>query len=140
VFEHRSSPLLPRQAFYRRVAICFLLSQALIVVALGIGMAGYHGFEGMSWLDAYLNAAMILTGMGPVSPLQTTGGKLFAGGYALFCGLVILGAASLLLTPVFHRIIHKFHIEDHGPDHPARCGHPDHAPAAPGTSANPDQR
>lgn len=111
MFEHRSSPLLPRRAFYRRVVNCFLLSQALAVLALGIGMAGYHFFENLGWVDSFLNAAMILSGMGPVATLQTTSGKIFAGCYALFSGLVFISIAGILLAPVAHRALHKFHLE-----------------------------
>ena len=111
MFEHRSSPLLPRQAFYRRVAICFLLSQALVAVALGIGMAGYHFIENLGWVDAFENAAMILSGMGPVSILQTEAGKIFAGCYALFSGLLLITVTGIVLAPVIHRGLHKFHLE-----------------------------
>jgi hypothetical protein len=111
VFEHRSSPLLPRQAFYRRVAICFLLSQILVAIALGLGMAGYHFTEKMGWVDAFENAAMILSGMGPVSTLQTEAGKIFAGCYALFSGLMFITVTGIVLAPVAHRALHKFHLE-----------------------------
>jgi hypothetical protein len=111
VFEHRSSPLLPRQAFFRRVAICFLLSQAVVAVALGLGMAGYHYFEEMNWVDAFENAAMILSGMGPVSTLQTDPSKIFAGCYALFSGLMFITVTGIVLAPVAHRALHKFHLE-----------------------------
>ena len=111
MFEHRSSPLLPRQAFYRRVINCFLLSQAVVAVALSIGMAGYHFFEDMNWVDAFENAAMILSGMGPVSTLQSDTGKIFAGCYALFSGLMFITVAGIVLAPVAHRALHKFHLE-----------------------------
>ena len=111
MFEHRSSPLLPRQAFFRRVAICFLLSQAVVAVALGLGMAGYHYFEEMNWVDAFENAAMILSGMGPVSTLQTDPSKIFAGCYALFSGLMFITVTGIVLAPVAHRALHKFHLE-----------------------------
>jgi hypothetical protein len=111
VFEHRSSPLLPRQAFYRRMAICFLLSQVLVAVALGIGMAGYHFIERLGWVDAFENAAMILSGMGPVATLQTDAGKIFAGCYALFSGLMLITVTGIVLAPVAHRALHKFHLE-----------------------------
>ncbi len=75
-------------------------------------MLGYHGFEGMPWLDAFLNASMILGGMGPVDVLKTEGGKLFAGFYALFSGIVVLAVAGILFSPIVHRILHKFHFED----------------------------
>jgi len=111
MFEHRSSPLLSRRAFYRRVVNCFLLSQVLVVAALGLGMAGYHFFENMGWVDAFVNAAMILSGMGPVATLQTDAGKIFAGCYALFSGLVFITVTGIVLAPVAHRALHKFHLE-----------------------------
>ena len=111
MFEHRSSPLLPRQAFYRRVAVCFLLSQVLVAVALGIGMAGYHFTQNLGWVDAFENAAMILSGMGPVATLQTEAGKIFAGCYALFSGLMFITVTGIVLAPVAHRALHKFHLE-----------------------------
>jgi hypothetical protein len=111
MFEHRSSPLLSRRAFYRRVVNCFLLSQVLVVAALSLGMAGYHFFENMGWVDAFVNAAMILSGMGPVATLQTDAGKIFAGCYALFSGLVFITVTGIVLAPVAHRALHKFHLE-----------------------------
>src|ERR1019366_4982045 len=86
MFEQRRKPLLPRRAFYLRVARSLVLAMAITLGSLGIGMAGYHGFEGLSWLDAFLNAAMILSGMGPVAQLPTTPGKLVAGCYGVFSG------------------------------------------------------
>ena len=111
MFEHRSSPLLPRQAFYRRVINCFLFSQALVAVALGIGMAGYHFTQNLGWVDAFENAAMILSGMGPVATMQTDAGKIFAGCYALFSGLLLITVTGIILAPVVHRALHKFHLE-----------------------------
>jgi hypothetical protein len=81
----------------------------LVSVSLLIGMAGYHGLEGLPWIDAFLNASMLLGGMGPVNPLTSYGGKLFAGLFALYCGLVVILVAGLLLAPVAHRLLHKFH-------------------------------
>ena len=107
MFEQRKRPLLPRRAFYRRVARSFALALAITLVSLGIGMAGYHGFEGLSWLDA----AMILSGMGPVAQLQTPAGKLFAGCYALFSGLALITTLAVIIAPLFHRFLHKFHME-----------------------------
>jgi hypothetical protein len=89
----------------------FLLSQAVVAVALGIGMAGYHYFEKMGWVDAFENAAMILSGMGPVVTLQTDAGKIFAGCYALFSGLMFITVTGIVLAPVAHRALHKFHLE-----------------------------
>jgi hypothetical protein len=111
MFEHRSSPLLPCQAFYRRVINCFLFSQALVAVALGIGMMGYHFIENLGWVDAFENAAMILSGMGPVATLQTDAGKIFAGCYALFSGLLLITVTGIVLAPIVHRALHKFHLE-----------------------------
>jgi hypothetical protein len=83
-----------------------------VVVSLGAGMIGYHGLERLSWLDAFLNAAMLLGGMGPVNAPATEGGKVFAGLYALYCGLVVLIVAGIILAPVAHRILHRFHLEE----------------------------
>lgn len=112
MFEHRSKPLLPRRQFYVRLARSAGIALLLVVFALGIGMAGYRTFEPMSWVDAFVNAAMILSGMGPVSSLQTDGGKIFAGCYALFSGLAFLTSLGIIFAPVFHRFLHKFHLEE----------------------------
>jgi hypothetical protein len=111
MFESRKKPLLPRPAFYARVARSVALAIAIVLVSLGIGMAGYHGFENQTWLDAFLNAAMILSGMGPVAPIQTAGGKLFAGCYALFSGLALITTVAVVFAPLFHRFLHKFHMD-----------------------------
>ena len=84
----------------------------LIAVSLAIGMIGYHALERLAWLDAFLNAAMLLGGMGPVAVPITPGGKLFAGLYALYCGLVVIIAAGIILAPVAHRILHRVHLEE----------------------------
>jgi hypothetical protein len=84
---------------------------ALIGLSLGGGMAGYHYFEGMSWIDAYVNASMILSGMGPVTMLQTHGGKIFAGSYALYSGLALIFVTGLIISPIAHRLLHRFHLE-----------------------------
>jgi hypothetical protein len=110
MFEHRKSPLLPQAAFVRRMTSSFLLGSGVLAVALGIGMIGYHFLEHLPWLDAFLNAAMILSAMGPVTPLQTSAGKFFAGCYALFCGLVFISVAGIVFAPVAHRVLHKFHL------------------------------
>ena len=111
MFEHRTNPLLPRKAFYRRMGWSFLLGCSLLAFALGLGMLGYHFLEHLSWLDAFANAAMILSGMGPLAPLETAAGKLFAGCYALFSGLLFLTVAGIILAPLGHRLMHKFHLE-----------------------------
>ena len=112
VYEHRRAPLLSRTGFLRRLARHFGVALALIFGSLAVGMWGYHHFEEMRWIDAFLNAAMLLGGMGPVTALMTPGGKLFAGFYALYSGIVVIAAASILLAPVFHRFIHRFHLEE----------------------------
>jgi hypothetical protein len=111
MFEHRSSPLLPRKEFIGRMARCALLSAGLVVVTLGIGMCGYHRLENMPWPDAFANASMIVAGMGPLGNLNTDGGKIFAGCYALFCGLLFVTVMTILIAPIFHRFIHKFHLD-----------------------------
>jgi hypothetical protein len=107
---------LPRRAFLKRVGRNFALATVLIGVSLVIGMAGYRYFEGMAWIDAFANAAMILSGMGPLSPLQTWGGKLFAGLYALYSGLVLIVATGIIFAPIVHRLLHEFHAEVEGRD------------------------
>ena len=116
MFEHRHQPLIPRKAFLRRQLSFTLIALAIILGSLVIGMAGYHFLEGMSWLDALLNAAMILGGMGPVDILHTTGGKVFASLFALYSGVIFLVVAGVLLVPGFHRILHHFHLELDGGD------------------------
>ena len=110
-FEHRAQPVLPRGQFFLRLAHSGIISLAFIAVSLAIGMVGYHALEGLSWIDAFLNASMLLGGMGPVNPPSTFGGKLFAGLYALYCGFAVLAAAGVLLAPILHRVLHRFHME-----------------------------
>jgi hypothetical protein len=112
MFEHRTKPLLPRKEYYRRVVRHAALGLAIVLIALGIGMTGYHFFEKLPWIDAFVNAAMILSGMGPVATLQTDGGKIFAGCYALFSGLALIAILGIIFAPVVHRSLHKFHLED----------------------------
>jgi hypothetical protein len=92
------------------------LGAVVIAVSLGIGMAGYHVFEKLPWVDAFLNAAMILSGMGPVATLDTNAGKIFAGCYALYSGLALIAILGIIFAPVVHRALHKFHLEDEGRD------------------------
>jgi len=110
-YERRSEQMLPRPQFVRRLATHFLAASLLMAGSLGIGVAGYHTAEGLSWLDALLNASMILGGMGPVSELRTVAGKLFASFYSLFSGVVFLVTASILIAPVAHRLLHWLHLE-----------------------------
>jgi hypothetical protein len=112
MFEHRTKPLLPRKVFYRRFVFHAALGLMVIAGSLGVGMIGYHAFEKMPWIDAFVNAAMILSGMGPVATLQTDGGKMFAGCYALFSGIAFIGIVAIIFAPVIHRFLHKFHLED----------------------------
>jgi hypothetical protein len=118
IFEHRRDALLPRHLFFRRVARNAALSAGFVAGALAVGMVGYHATEGLSWLDAFLNASMILTGMGQVSELHTNAGKFFAGCYALFSGVAFLTAVAVLFAPLFHRFLHRFHLDF---DHKARA-------------------
>ena len=111
MFEHRSSPLLPRKEFIARMGRCVGLSAAISLVTLGIGMCGYHLLEKMPWPDSFANASMILAGMGPLGNLNTDAGKIFAGFYALFCGLIFCTIIAVILAPIFHRCLHKFHLE-----------------------------
>jgi hypothetical protein len=112
MYEHRRAPVIPPRAFLGRMRVHVLAAAALALGTLWIGMAGYHWLERLPWVDAYLNAAMILGGMGPATELHTTGGKLFAGTYALFAGIVFLVAASLVLAPIVHRVMHHFHVDE----------------------------
>lgn len=112
MFETRTQPLLAKQKFLRRLAASALVALAIILFSLFVGMAGYHWFEALSWMDAYLNAAMLLGGMGPVETPHTSAGKFFAGTYAIYCGLVVISVTGILLAPVIHRIIHAFHVEE----------------------------
>ena len=112
MYEHKSAPLLSRWEFYQRLARSFGASLAIVAFSLGLGTAGYHWFGGLSWIDSLLNAAMILTGMGPVNTLTTTSGKLFATFYALYSGIAFLTMMAVIASPVVHRFIHKFHLED----------------------------
>jgi hypothetical protein len=114
MYESRHQRPLPRATFVRRLVLHGAVSAGLVVGSLGLGMAGYSRFEHLAWTDAFLNAAMLLGGMGPVDAPRTEAGKLFAGAYALYAGLVFLAAAALLLSPVVHRVMHKFHW-DEGP-------------------------
>lgn len=111
-FEHRGQPIAPSRHFAQRLLRNALWAFGFVILGLLIGMAGYMGFEGMSLVDAFVNAAMILSGMGPVQALNTVGGKIFAGLYAIVSGIFIFGVAGIALAPVFHRMLHKFHLQD----------------------------
>ncbi len=118
MYEHHNEPLLPHSVFMRRMIRHGTLVIGIIAGSLGFGVLGYHLLEGWPWMDALLNAAMILGGMGPVDEVRTQAGKLFASFYALYSGLVFLVIAGVLFAPLFHRFLHHFHLEfedEHGP-------------------------
>jgi hypothetical protein len=109
LYEPRHVPPLSRRRFARRMANHIALVAGFVSVSLLMGMAGYAHFEHLAWRDAFLNAAMLLGGMGPVEAPQSNGGKLFAGLYALYAGLVFIVGAAILVAPAVHRMLHKFH-------------------------------
>jgi hypothetical protein len=111
-YESKHEPLLSKTEFARRLTRNFLAATLVIGASLVGGMCGYHYLERMPWIDAFVNASMILSGMGPVTELKTFGGKLFAGCYALYSGLTVVLATGLILAPLLHRILHRFHVED----------------------------
>jgi hypothetical protein len=116
MYEQRNDPLLPRSAFLKRLASHAGIAGGIVAGSLVIGILGYHFLEGLAWIDALVNAAMILGGMGPVDSLHTNAGKLFAAFYALYSGIVFLVAVGIIFAPVFHRILHHFHLEAAGTD------------------------
>jgi len=112
MFEHHHEKLMPRNLFLRRLAKYALISLGLILVSLLIGMLGYNTLNGYSWVDSFLNAAMLMGGMGPVGTLHSDAGKVFAGIYALYCGLIELIAIGIFAAPIIHRFLHHFHLEN----------------------------
>jgi hypothetical protein len=111
VLEHHSQPLISKRAFIGRLATSVGVGLILILVSLFIGMLGYHKLEQLSLIDAFLNASMLLGGMGPVNSPATFEGKLFAGCYSLYCGLLVIFVSGIILAPVAHRILHRFHLQ-----------------------------
>jgi len=109
MYESKTQAPLPRVHFVRRLLLHAAIVFGLLALSLAAGMLGYAHFEQLPWLDAFLNSAMLLGGMGPVNPPLTSGGKLFAGLYALYAGLLFIVAAALIFAPVVHRVLHKFH-------------------------------
>ena len=111
MYEHRKLRPLSFAAFLARVGRHAALSSLILLGSLLVGMAGYQYFEHLNWRDAFLNASMLLGGMGPVESPQSDGGKLFAGLYALYCGVVFIGVSGIMLAPLAHRVLHRFHWE-----------------------------
>jgi hypothetical protein len=112
MYEHHRQPLASRKEFAQRLAVNAGFGLGLILVSLGIGILGYHLFEDLPWIDALLNASMILGGMGPVNALASDAGKVFASIYALYSGVVLLASVGVLAAPIFHRFLHRFHLAD----------------------------
>jgi hypothetical protein len=110
-YEHKTEPLLPARRFAARLLVHAAVGLTVIAASLGLGILGYHHFEGLPWLDATLNASMILGGMGPVDAIRTAGGKAFASGYALFSGVVFLVVVGIMVAPAAHRVLHRLHFE-----------------------------
>jgi hypothetical protein len=111
-FEGYRDPLASRSVFYRRLVINGLTAGVLVLASLFVGMIGYHWLAGLAWIDAFQNAAMILSGMGPVDELHANGAKFFAGCYAIYSGLALIATAGVTIAPILHRFLHRFHLED----------------------------
>jgi hypothetical protein len=111
IFEGRHEPLAPLSRFIRRLISSFATGLGLVAISLAIGMIGYRRLFGISWIDAFVNASMILSGMGPLAVPQTDGAKLFAGAYALFSGLAVLAIAGIIFAPAIHRFLHYLHAD-----------------------------
>jgi hypothetical protein len=111
-YERRHQKLAPISIFVKRIMVSIAIAGSLAMIALTIGVAGYHWIAGLHWIDALLNASMILGGMGPVDPLTSNSAKVFASIYALFSGLVFIGIMGIVLTPLAHRMMHRFHAEE----------------------------
>jgi hypothetical protein len=114
MYEHRSSRLIPVRLFVRRLVRHFYVVGGLILISLVGGMAGYVLLADMNWVDAFLNASMLLGGMGPVGDLPNNSSKIFAGVFALYSGLVFIASAGILVAPIAHRVLHKLHVEETG--------------------------
>jgi len=112
MYEHHKQPLASKKVFAKRLMRNGLLGLELLAISLAIGMVGYHYLENLSWIDSLLNASMILGGMGPVNPLQTDAGKIFASFYAIYSGVILLASVGVLVAPIFHRFLHHFHLVD----------------------------
>ena len=116
MFEHISKPLIPYHQFKSRLIRSSLIGMGMVVVSLAIGMSGYlYFFPKMDWADAFVNASMLLGGMGPLATPETTGAKIFSGLYALYCGLMVVMTAAVIFAPAVHRFLHAMH-SDEGDD------------------------
>ena len=114
MFEKHGQPLISRRKFAARVVAGLAIGLGIDLLAVVVGAAGYHSIEGMSWLDGFVNAAMVITGNGPITPLQTSGGKVFLIFDALLGALAFITVAGVMLAPIFHRLLHAFHLEVDG--------------------------
>ncbi len=114
MLEHHLEPLKNRREFLQRQLRYAGFSMLILLFSIGIGVIGYHHFGNLPWIDAFLNASMILTGMGPVDKMETGAGKLFSSFYALFSGISFLTFVGVLFAPVYHRFLHKFHLDIEG--------------------------
>jgi hypothetical protein len=112
MFERKHEPLAPRKSFYSRMLKSILFAFVFLIISLFIGMSGYHWISGFGWTDSLLNASMILAGMGPVNTMPTEGAKIFASFYAIFSGVAFLSMIGVVIAPVAHRFLHKFHLQD----------------------------
>ncbi|MEI9810613.1 MAG: hypothetical protein WDO16_23595 [Bacteroidota bacterium] len=112
MYEHKKQKLAPVATFYQRVLKCILIAFGILMICLAIGIIGYHYTAGIPWLDSLHNASMILSGMGPVVEIKTTGGKWFSSAYALFSGVVFITNIGIILAPAVHRIFHRLNLED----------------------------
>jgi len=112
MYERRHHPLAPQKHFLARIVRHGALASLLMIGSLLVGILGYHWLEGLSYVDAFVNAAMLMGGMGPVDTMHSDAAKLFAGCYALYCGLVLLVVTGILAAPVLHRLLHQFHLSD----------------------------
>lgn len=110
-YEHHSKPIASHTVFFGRLTASLTFALLVVAFSLALGMAGYCITEGLDWVDAFLNAAMLLGGMGPVDEMHTVAGKMFAGSYALYCGLVVVITAGVILAPILHRVLHALHVE-----------------------------
>lgn len=111
MYEHKSKPLISREKFLRRMTQSIAMVAGIVTFSLFMGSAGYHYLDDLPWVDALLNASMILAGMGPVDPVKSTAAKLFATFYALYSGIAFLSMIAILMAPLLHRFLHKFHLE-----------------------------